>query len=173
MLYAACYGSGNGLAWLIQHGAQVNEKHNSLFLSLVEVKQPILARLLRTEDTKEIVHTILWMSSNAQEIWQATFTMIALGRNDAVIAIFNVLGYLITPEIIKDALEVAAACNNLFMVEELYKRAINLPGINQEQLANTLYWAAIGRSEEIVDFILEQAFIYGRVPNLIYREFVS
>ncbi len=70
------------------------------------------------------------------------------------------------------SLEVAAATNNLCMLEELYTRASNSPGIERDQftdmIENTLYWAVIGRNEEIVGFILERAFAYAyaKAPEL-------
>lgn len=164
---ALAFGQINALEWLLEHGAffDLNEQR----LEMLMKNAPLIYEIIQSDEQ---------MLNRLQTFDLVTFNrafllLIAQGRIESVDFILSELGHRITSELWRAALEIAAAVNNLSLFRHLYQSLSESMEANQITdhqfvaiLENALFWAVIARSEDIVHYILEKAFVSNRAPRL-------
>lgn len=164
------------IALLIIHGAHLSQKAKTDLLN-----SPIQAELIKSilTDNVEKAESILtnWAEEKrlagslqldqSNQLNQAFSLAIALGQLEIVHTLWNNFKNHFRIEALEKALIAAATTGQFDFFTVLYNdiKKFHIPGFSQI-LEKALYWATLKRREDIVDFILEYAFIRGDAGDL-------
>lgn len=183
----------NSVLWLLEHGVTPELTHNELkmFVShelvyaVLKNEQEKAKKLLATwiheeEEARKLSAT--WIHENAytKQFNHALLVVIALHQDSLFDWIFKNIQTKITPELMRFALETAAASDNIYVFTKLYnefRSSVHTQKIIQKDLLKLLekvvYWAAIAGGQKVVSFILERAIPYGDAPNITIEKSIK
>lgn len=164
-------GSRAMIRWLLEHGAELPQQKQKI---LEYFQQEPLVRILMAGGYQPAsVLSSAMRDRSVDDLNRNLPLIVALGQVGLLNLDLSRMANETTMGALNLALETAAAVNTMDMFTALYsylRERVERAELTHEEfvvvLENALYWAAIRGNENIVEYILNEAFAFGIAPGL-------